>query len=347
MRNRGAYNVDPRLKHRVHQFLKTHDDQYVDISAMASELQQQFRTEYGRRNRTAFRIQVEKVYAVICSESDICVLENTHLAKRARRSREDGDASEGSTDSEDEVPEHEHTNLMNSSLTSLYQSGASGSTPRRSEGWVLDHTGEPQDNICIDLCEDEAASTERQRNPSKKPRSKSGKLKRMKKNTHEEDEEISDAILQKKRKITAHELQHSPVKFEDFGGSDETLQDVCKLLIHMRHPEVYQRLGVVPPRGFLLHGPPGCGKTLLAQAVAGETGLPMLKVSAPELVSGVSGESEQKMRELFEQAISSAPCILFIDEIDAITPKREIASKDMERRIVAQLLTCLDGRMFN
>uniref|UniRef100_A0A8C9W0B2 Nuclear VCP like n=1 Tax=Scleropages formosus TaxID=113540 RepID=A0A8C9W0B2_SCLFO len=110
----------------------------------------------------------------------------------------------------------------------------------------------------------------------------------------------------------------------------------------MRHPEVYQQLGVVPPRGFLLHGPPGCGKTLLAHAVAGEMALPLLKVSAPELVSGVSGESEQKLRELFEQAVTNAPCILFIDEIDAITPKREVASKDMERRIVAQLLTCMD-----
>uniref|UniRef100_A0A4W6BJ84 Nuclear VCP like n=1 Tax=Lates calcarifer TaxID=8187 RepID=A0A4W6BJ84_LATCA len=120
------------------------------------------------------------------------------------------------------------------------------------------------------------------------------------------------------------------------------LQEVCKLLVHMRHPEVYQHLGMVPPRGFLLHGPPGCGKTLLAQAVAGELQLPMLKVSAPELVSGVSGESEQKLRELFDLAVSSAPCILFIDEIDAITPKREVASKDMERRIVAQLLTCMD-----
>uniref|UniRef100_A0A8B9L0T2 AAA+ ATPase domain-containing protein n=1 Tax=Astyanax mexicanus TaxID=7994 RepID=A0A8B9L0T2_ASTMX len=120
------------------------------------------------------------------------------------------------------------------------------------------------------------------------------------------------------------------------------LTELCKLLIHMRHPEVYQQLGVVPPRGFLLHGPPGCGKTLLAQAVAGEMELPMLKVSAPELVSGVSGESEQKLRELFDQAVSNAPCILFIDEIDAITPKREVASKDMERRIVAQLLTCMD-----
>uniref|UniRef100_A0A3Q1GYE0 Nuclear VCP like n=1 Tax=Acanthochromis polyacanthus TaxID=80966 RepID=A0A3Q1GYE0_9TELE len=120
------------------------------------------------------------------------------------------------------------------------------------------------------------------------------------------------------------------------------MTEVCKLLIHMRHPEVYQQLGMVPPRGFLLHGPPGCGKTLLAQAVAGELQLPMLKVSAPELVSGVSGESEQKLRELFDLAVSSTPCILFIDEIDAITPKREVASKDMERRIVAQLLTCMD-----
>ncbi|KAG8584514.1 hypothetical protein GDO81_008860 [Engystomops pustulosus] len=110
----------------------------------------------------------------------------------------------------------------------------------------------------------------------------------------------------------------------------------------MRHPEVYQHLGVVPPRGFLLHGPPGCGKTLLAQAIAGELDLPMLKIAAPEMVSGVSGESEQKLRSLFEQAVSNAPCILFIDEIDAITPKREVASKDMERRIVAQLLTCMD-----
>ncbi|KAK9963923.1 hypothetical protein ABG768_005142 [Culter alburnus] len=350
MKNRSAYNIDPRLKHRVQQYLKTHNDPYVDISAMASELQQQFRIEYGRRNRTAFRIQVEKVHAAICSESDISVLENKHLAKRARRSREDGGdghVSEYSTDSEDDIPEHEHTNHMNSSLTSLYQRGASqaagGSTPQKSDGWIIDKTGNGgQENICIDLCEEESTSAAKQSEPSKEKKSKSRKQKGVKKSKHDEDAEISAAILTKKSKVKLHELQNSTVKFEDFGGSEETLEEVCKLLIHMRHPEVYQRLGVVPPRGFLLHGPPGCGKTLLAQAVAGETGLPLLKVSAPELVSGVSGESEQKLRELFEQAISSAPCIMFIDEIDAITPKREIASKDMERRIVAQLLTCMD-----
>ncbi|KAB0342819.1 hypothetical protein FD754_019745, partial [Muntiacus muntjak] len=116
-------------------------------------------------------------------------------------------------------------------------------------------------------------------------------------------------------------------------------EEVCKMLMHMRHPEVYHHLGVIPPRGVLLHGPPGCGKTLLAHAIAGELDLPILKAAATEIVSGVSGESEQKLRELFEQAVSNAPCILCIDEIDAITPKREIASKDMERRIVAQFLT--------
>lgn len=352
MKNRSGCNLDQRLKQRVQQYLKAHNDPYVDLSSMAFDLQQQFRTEYGRRNRTAFRIQVEKVHAALCSKSDIAVLESKHLVKRARLSQEDGNDShftEDTTDSEDDIPEHEHTNHMNSSLVSLYQKGnsASGSTPQKadSDDWFIDKTGmKEQENIFIDLCEEESTSTPKQID-SKMEKEKKSK-KRVKKNKHreiqDEDAEINAGILAKKSRKTALELHYSTLKFEDFGGSDNILAEVCKLLIHMRHPEVYQRLGIVPPRGFLLHGPPGCGKTLLAQAVAGETGLPMLKVSAPELVSGVSGESEQKMRELFEQAISSAPCILFIDEIDAITPKREIASKDMERRIVAQLLTCMD-----
>ncbi|XP_065105804.1 nuclear valosin-containing protein-like isoform X2 [Paramisgurnus dabryanus] len=352
MKNRSGCNLDQRLKQRVQQYLKAHNDPYVDLSSMAFDLQQQFRTEYGRRNRTAFRIQVEKVHAALCSKSDIAVLESKHLTKRARLSQEDGNDShftEDTTDSEDDIPEHEHTNHMNSSLVSLYQKGnsASGSTPQKvdSDDWFIDKTGmKEQENAFIDLCEEESTSTPKQID-SKMEKEKKSK-KRVKKNKHreiqDEDAEINAGILAKKSRKTALELHYSTLKFEDFGGSDNILAEVCKLLIHMRHPEVYQRLGIVPPRGFLLHGPPGCGKTLLAQAVAGETGLPMLKVSAPELVSGVSGESEQKMRELFEQAISSAPCILFIDEIDAITPKREIASKDMERRIVAQLLTCMD-----
>ena len=137
-------------------------------------------------------------------------------------------------------------------------------------------------------------------------------------------------------------LETSSVTFADFGGSDEILTSVCRLLVHLKQPGVYRRLGVSPPQGFLLHGPPGTGKTLLAHAIAGELNLPFIKVAAPELVSGVSGDSEMKIRELFEQATNSSPCMLFIDEIDCITGKRESASKQMEGRMVAQLLACLD-----
>nr|XP_039264210.1 nuclear valosin-containing protein-like [Styela clava] len=151
-----------------------------------------------------------------------------------------------------------------------------------------------------------------------------------------------DIDIQGKDAPQKFKFQTTMVKFEDIGGNENTLREVCKLLVHMKHPEIYKTLGVIPPCGILLHGPPGCGKSLLANAIAGELSLPMLKIAATEIVSGVSGDSEQKLREMFEMALSSAPCIVFIDEIDAITPKREIASKDMERRIVAQLLSCLD-----
>lgn len=115
------------------------------------------------------------------------------------------------------------------------------------------------------------------------------------------------------------------------------------IVLPLTHPEVYTHMGVFPPRGVLLHGPPGCGKTMLANAVAGEIGLPFISVSAPSIVSGMSGESEKKLRELFDEAREKAPCIMFFDEIDAITPKRESAQREMERRIVAQMLTCMDG----
>lgn len=219
-------------------------------------------------------------------------------------------------------------------------------------GWFIDKTPSgKKDGFFMELpdeksnrkkpvSQDSKGSSLLKSNKKRKGRLKSTGSKR-KKDTQEVDGE-TEAALRKKAKARGLELQISNVKFEDIGGNDTTLKEVCKMLIHMRHPEVYHHLGVVPPCGVLLHGPPGCGKTLLAHAIAGELDLPILKVAATEIVSGVSGESEQKLRELFEQAMSNAPCILFIDEIDAITPRREVASKDMERRIVAQLLTCMD-----
>lgn len=230
-------------------------------------------------------------------------------------------------------------------------------TPAREPegGWFIDKTpGGQKESLPLDLSDDQSNCKKQdpgiqnlkdssllESDKKRKSMAKGKGNKRKTEGLQEADGEI-EAILQKRAKAKSTELQISSVKFEDVGGNDATLKEVCKMLIHMRHPEVYQHLGVVPPRGVLLHGPPGCGKTLLAHAIAGELDLPILKVAAPEIVSGVSGESEQKLRDLFDQAVSNAPCIVFIDEIDAITPKREVASKDMERRIVAQLLTCMD-----
>lgn len=234
--------------------------------------------------------------------------------------------------------------------TSTLSPGTRVETRISEGGWFIDKTPCGKD-FFIDLSEDgegdekkliSEKSTEFSVLESAIKKTKSKRAKRKKEEFTDIDGEIDSILLKEKVRSKGPELYHPSVKFEDVGGNDETLKEICKMLIHVHHPEVYNHLGVVPPRGFLLHGPPGCGKTLLAQAIAGELELPMLKVAATEMVSGVSGESEQKLRELFEQAVSSAPCVLFIDEIDAITPKREVASKDMERRIVAQFLTCMD-----
>lgn len=135
----------------------------------------------------------------------------------------------------------------------------------------------------------------------------------------------------------------SSVTFADVGGMDKALKELCELILHIKHPEMYRHIGLPPPRGFLLHGAPGTGKTLLAHAIAGQLDVLLIEVPATELVAGVSGESEERIREIFEQAASFAPCVLFIDEIDAISSNRQTAQKDMERRIVAQLLSSLDN----
>lgn len=138
-------------------------------------------------------------------------------------------------------------------------------------------------------------------------------------------------------------IEYPTARYSDFGGLDETIADIKEVIERpFKHPEIYEHLGVDVPRGVLLYGPPGCGKTCLAMAVAGELGVPLFKISAPEIVSGMSGESEAKIRELFETAVRMGPALIFIDEIDAITPKRENAQREMERRIVAQLLTSMD-----
>ncbi|RXW18775.1 hypothetical protein EST38_g7091 [Candolleomyces aberdarensis] len=139
------------------------------------------------------------------------------------------------------------------------------------------------------------------------------------------------------------DLAAPTARLSDLGGVEACIEKMLELVaMPLCHPEVYLHTGVSPPRGVLLHGPPGCGKTLLANAIAGELGVPFISISAPSIVSGMSGESEKTLRDTFEEAKKASPCLLFIDEIDAITPKRESAQREMERRIVAQFLTCMD-----
>ncbi|XP_055841073.1 nuclear valosin-containing protein-like isoform X2 [Episyrphus balteatus] len=133
------------------------------------------------------------------------------------------------------------------------------------------------------------------------------------------------------------------LNFQDVGGMENVLKELCEILMHVKQPDIYFMLGLMPPRGLLLHGPSGCGKTLLAHAIAGQLGMIMLEVAATELIAGVSGESEERIRDIFEQAVLCAPCVLFIDEIDAISSNRSNAQRDMERRIVSQLISCMDG----
>jgi len=132
--------------------------------------------------------------------------------------------------------------------------------------------------------------------------------------------------------------------YEDVGGLHEEIQRVREMVeLPLRHPELFQRLGIDPPKGVLLHGPPGCGKTLLARAVANESEANFFSINGPEIMSKFYGESEARLREIFTQAQQNAPSIIFIDELDAIAPKREEVTGEVERRVVAQLLALMDG----
>jgi transitional endoplasmic reticulum ATPase len=136
----------------------------------------------------------------------------------------------------------------------------------------------------------------------------------------------------------------SDIHYEDIGGLGRELQLVREMIeLPLRHPEIFERLGIQPPKGVLLYGPPGTGKTLIAKAVANEVDAHFITISGPEIVSGTYGASEGKLREVFEEAQANSPSIIFIDEVDSIAPKREDTKGELERRVVAQLLALMDG----
>ncbi|KXA89848.1 hypothetical protein AKJ61_01970 [candidate division MSBL1 archaeon SCGC-AAA259B11] len=134
------------------------------------------------------------------------------------------------------------------------------------------------------------------------------------------------------------------ITYEDIGGLDKEIQRVREMVeLPLRHPELFDQLGIEPPKGVLLHGPPGTGKTLTAKAVANESDAHFQSIAGPEIMSKFYGESEKKLRNIFEEAKKNAPSIIFIDELDAIASKREEVTGDVEKRVVSQLLSLLDG----
>ncbi len=144
--------------------------------------------------------------------------------------------------------------------------------------------------------------------------------------------------------IKEEEAKVPKVDYEDIGGLGEEVRKVREMIeLPLRHPELFERLGVEAPKGVLLHGPPGTGKTLLAKAVASETNANFYSISGPEIMSKFYGQSEENLRDIFKQAEENAPSIIFIDELDSIAPKRDEVTGEVERRVVAQLLALMDG----
>ncbi len=144
--------------------------------------------------------------------------------------------------------------------------------------------------------------------------------------------------------VEISELKVPTVTYEDIGGLGEAIKKVREMIeLPLKRPELFERLGIEPPKGVMLHGPPGTGKTLLAKAVANESGAHFVNLAGPEIMSKWYGQSEENLRKVFEDAEKNAPSIVFIDEVDAIAPKREEVTGEVERRVVSQLLTLMDG----
>jgi len=156
--------------------------------------------------------------------------------------------------------------------------------------------------------------------------------------------ERTEIVLLEKPAKSIRSVKATGTTYENVGGLRVEVQRVREMIeLPMKHPEVFQKLGIEPPKGVLLYGPPGTGKTLIAKAVANESGTNFFSIAGPEIMSKYYGESEQRLREIFEEAQKAAPSIIFIDEIDSIAPKRGDVTGEVERRVVAQLLAMMDG----
>ncbi|KAF9195447.1 hypothetical protein BGZ51_000021 [Haplosporangium sp. Z 767] len=363
-RNKQATRIGDAIVNNIIEPIMKLQEENPDIGSMELVNKLKERREHARIKSKQLEQSVDRALEIIRSEK----------AKIAANGEANSGDAEDSDDEEEYPPaadglpvvmmEVKNTNKMNKSITSMWRFPTSSSAPASSAASpavsepgtpILDGAETPKavsdlaattspamDPLAVDATPTTLAHVAVEASMANNSKSK----KRSKSNSNTGAESSGS----KRHKATGGAegrggAEHAPpkVRLEDLGGVDHFIEKVKEyVMMPLAHPEVYAHMGVKPPRGILLHGPPGTGKTMMANAIAGSLGVPFITISAPSVVSGMSGESEKKIREVFDEAKELAPCLMFIDEIDAITPKRETAQREMERRIVAQLLTCMD-----
>ncbi|XP_059614118.1 nuclear valosin-containing protein-like [Phlebotomus argentipes] len=365
---------DPLIISRVKQYLEDNVHQtYVDVAVMAQDLQDKYK-EYNKRKPGSFRVLVEQAYKTVL---------HSYGLDSNPSSDDDGDVNSDVEYMEDNQQKQDPMNdALQSLYMNNKGKRAPATTISQGDDLINISSDESGDesaskkhpilakvtpDIIVtklqkagELQKPQIASKTADSDANQGPASKKRKVDAPadlkngprsdvaieKKSESQELPDGQDAVAQalkmrKNKKDAA--VKHSTVTFENFGGNEKILKEICEVLLYFKRPRVCRYIGMSPPKGLLLHGPPGSGKTLLAHAIAGQLNVPMMEIAAPEFVTGISGDSEARIRRIFDQVVAVAPCVLFIDEIDVISAHRNNAQKDMERRIVAQLIISMDS----
>lgn len=302
-------SADKKLLHLVKKFLPVNEDEKPNTDYIFNCLRTQHR-EYQRKDPAKLKRQINMVLIELASTEDGG--SDSSSKKRPLEKEDDEDDYEKKARQHD-LQRNSETNGLNASLVQGYR--------KIQQARDIETKGKEDGD----------------KTPSKKSTKRKKSVKRAGPNNPDFPGGGDSGPMQA--------VPRPSERYSDLGGMEDVLKQIRQLVEYpLVRPEIYRHLGVDPPRGVLLRGPPGCGKTHLANAIAGQLGVPFFRVSAPELVSGMSGESEARIRDLFQAASDLAPAIVFLDELDAIAPKRSDggSSRGMEKRMVAQLLTSLD-----
>ncbi|GFR81960.1 nuclear valosin-containing protein-like [Elysia marginata] len=322
------YFVDDRLVPRIKQILRSRGGRGSALS-ITEELQAQF-GEYDRKKKNMFLKSVERGFSIAAKD-----LQKEGIIVTAQKS------SSSDSESEQETVLYEDKNIMNSLISNMYKSNNKDN--EKKETPVTNTEGNTQQAWFIDRGKGKSEST---------PKRKKGLSNGLEKSEAPEDfDELSLSRPKRRRKDSPdmtrkkkkeRQVIHPTVNFSSVGGNESILQHLQERCHFLEYPELLPKIKGDLPKSFLFHGPTGCGKTLLANAIAGEYQLPLLGMTATEVVGGISGDSEANIRDLFDQAAVLAPCVLLIDDVDAIATKRENATKNMESRLVTQLSNSMD-----